>query len=101
MYYLSQLKNGETRMQRDPSQNTLIDSFKELASRMPIPDEFEYEFEFQDGKSTPFTYNDDDTDNCFAEHPQRDPSSLDNSHRSPMILRNDSVLQSAERAYNP
>ena len=61
---------------------------------MPIPDEFEYEFEFQNGKT-----DDDDEFTCemddsrvLAEHPLPDRSSEEYSQHSPMVLRGSSVL---------
>ena len=83
-------------MHRDLSRGTLTDSFKELASSMPIPDEFEYEFEFQNGKSDAFTYDADETSNVFAEHPPPENSSLGCSRHSPPIPRGSSELKSAE-----
>lgn len=44
---------------RDPSSGTLLDSFKEVASSMPIPDEFEYTLENQEIES--FKYLEEDS----------------------------------------
>ena len=100
-------------MHREPSQNTLLDSFKELASSMPIPDEFEYELELQDRKSDDdgFTCGMDDS-GVFAEHPlpqvetnglpQVESSrfqDLQAERHSPLLLRGSSVLRQAEQTY--
>ena len=83
-------------MHQDPSRGTLVDTFKDLASSMPIPDEFEYEFEFQAGKSdvVTFTYDADETSNVFAEYPPPEHSSQYYSRRSRPMALGSSELES-------